>query len=186
MVHPLFVNLSFQLKKRDDSWKRIFFLANLFATALGAAIANLDNAPVKLKGFRLDNIFDSQEAIMKKILDKVKNDGIKSVLKVAGSLDIVGNPVGLISNISHGVVDLIEKPVDGFLQGPLEGGKGIVKGAGSLVKNTVAGTFNSIGKVTGSIASGFSNLSMVAYILPHKSLTSNRMTSTWHIEKRQN
>lgn len=33
--------------------------------------------------------------------------------------------------------DLIEMPIEGFVQGPIEGGKGIVKGAGSLVKNTI-------------------------------------------------
>lgn len=48
------------------------------------------------------------------------------------------------------------------MNGPLEGGKGIVTGAGSLVKNTVSGTFNSIGKVTGSLATGISSLAMVS------------------------
>ena len=134
---------------------------NLFTSALGTALANLDNAPLTLSGIELDNVFDSKAAIMKKIVDKYKNEVTKCIPKLLGSLDIVGNPVGLFTNISSGVVDLVEKPVQGFLQGPLEGGKGLLLGAGSLVKNTVSGAFNSIGKVTGSLASGLSNLTMV-------------------------
>jgi vacuolar protein sorting-associated protein 13A/C len=35
-------------------------------------------------------------------------------------------------------------PKEGFIKGPLEGGIGIVKGAHSLVKNTVSGTFGTV------------------------------------------
>lgn len=151
--------------KRTDVAATVFFPANVFAMAIGAALVNLDHAPLKLKGFRLENVFDSQEAIMKKLFDRVKNDAIKSVVKVFGALEIIGNPLGLFKDISTGVVDLFEKPIDGFLQGPLEGGVGLVAGAGSLVKNTVAGTFNTIGKVTDSLASGVSSITMVSYEL---------------------
>jgi len=46
----------------------------------------------------------------------------------------------------------------GLVKGPLEGGKGMIKGAGSLITHTFAGTFNSVGKITGSIGSGLSSL----------------------------
>lgn len=159
IINPIFINLSFQRNRRDVA-ENILFLIHLFATVLGTALVNLDNAPLKLRGLRLDNVFDSQEAIVKKILDRFKDESAKSIFKILGSLDIVGNPVGLFNNISTGVVDLLEKPLDGFLQGPLEGGKGLIKGTSSLVKNTVSGTFNSIGKVTCSLASGLSSLAL--------------------------
>lgn len=38
----------------------------------------------------------------------------------------------------------------------MEGGVGIVKGVGSLTKGVVSGTFNSVSKITGSVASGIS------------------------------
>lgn len=69
-----------------------------------------------------------------------------------GSLNIIGNPVGLFRNVSSGVSDLFSKPKEGFIQGPLEGGLGIMQGAGSLVKNTVVGVFNSVNKITGSVS----------------------------------
>jgi len=167
IVNPIFLNLTFQLKKTSMT-ENIFFVANLFANSVGSAVLNLDNAPVHVKGFKLDNVFDSEEGIKKKILDKLKDDAGKSIVKIVGSMDVIGNPVGLIKNISTGFTDLVEKPIDGFLQGPLEGGKGVLKGAGSLVKNTVSGTFNSIGKITGSLASGFSHITMDEEYLAHR------------------
>ena len=89
-----------------------------------------------------------------------KDQAIREVLKVFGSLNIIGNPVGLFSNISTGVVDLIQKPAEGFVKGPLEGGLGIMQGASSLIKNTMAGAFNSVNKITGSLSSGISSLCM--------------------------
>ncbi len=45
----------------------------------------------------------------------------------------------------------------------------MVKGAGSLLSNTLGGIFNSINKITGSVGSGIAALSMV-YILIIKEL----------------
>ena len=61
-----------------------------------------------------------------------------------GSLNLIGNPVGLIKNIGKGMTDLINMPKEGFVKGPLEGGIGVIKGAGSLVQKTISGTFNSL------------------------------------------
>lgn len=68
--------------------------------------------------------------------------------------------MGLMQHLATGMYDLIDMPMEGFVKGPVEGSLGILKGTGSLIKNTVAGTFNSVQKITGSVATGFSSLSM--------------------------
>jgi vacuolar protein sorting-associated protein 13A/C len=45
-------------------------------------------------------------------------------------------------------------PINGIVKGPLEGGKGILKGTSSLIKNTVQGTFGSASKVLSSMSKG--------------------------------
>ncbi len=69
-----------------------------------------------------------------------------------GSLDLIGNPLGLINNFGIGVKDAIVKPIEGFVNGPLEMGKGIIEGTNSLVSNTFGGIFGSINKITKSTA----------------------------------
>ena len=160
VINPLFFHVSFQLKKGKVT-QDAFILFSILTSALGTAIANLDQAPITLTGIELVDVFDSQQAITQKIVSKFKNEATKNLFNVLGSLDIVGNPVGLFQNISTGAYDLIDKPLKGFVEGPLQGGKGLVLGAGSFVKNTVAGTFNSVSKITGSLATGVSTLTLV-------------------------
>lgn len=58
---------------------------------------------------------------------------IKIVLKLVGSIEIIGNPVGLVKHLAKGAYDLFDKPIEGFIKGPIEGGIGIAKGAGSAL-----------------------------------------------------
>lgn len=71
-----------------------------------------------------------------------------------GSLDIIGSPVNLFKNLGIGVVEFFEKPIKGFINGPLEGIEGISKGTQSLIKNTVSAILDSTGRVLGSVANG--------------------------------
>ena len=158
---PDHLMLSFHLKGQSGKNDEGFFIFKILTEFLGNAVANIDEAPLKLSGVKLINVFDEKEAIISKLVTKYKDEGISQVYKLLGSIDIIGNPVGLFKNISTGVVDLIDKPIQGFNKGPLEGGLGIVLGAGSLVKNTISGTFNSLNKVTGSLAGGLSSITMV-------------------------
>ena len=45
-------------------------------------------------------------------------------------------------------------PINGLIQGPLEGGKGVLLGTKSLFKNTVQGTFGSVSKVFSQVSKG--------------------------------
>lgn len=89
-----------------------------------------------------------------------KQEGIKQIGSVIGSLSIIGNPIGLLNNISTGFKDLVDKPAAGLTQGPLEAGLGLAQGATSLVSHTIAGAFSSVNKITGSVGSGLANLTM--------------------------
>lgn len=82
--------------------------------------------------------------------------------------------MGLFKNITTGVNDLFEKPIEGFIHGPLEGGLGLLNGALSLVKNTLAGVFNSVNKITGSISSGLAFLCMDQEYLEQREKTKTK------------
>lgn len=50
---------------------------------------------------------------------------LTQLYKLVGSLNIIGNPMSLFRNISKGVRDMTEKPLEGIVQGPLEFGIGL-------------------------------------------------------------
>jgi len=148
------------LKQRSGHNKG-FFLFNLLTGTLGNALANLDNAPIELGRLKMKNVFDSGDNITSRLISRYKTDILKTVLKVIGSLDIVGNPVGLIENITTGAFDIVRKPVKGCMKGPIEGTKGIFLGIGSFVSKTISGTMNSISKITGTVAGVIATVNMV-------------------------
>ena len=155
---PIYLNSSFQRKPKSQKSDPFFVMT--FLNALGIALTNIDDAPINLNGIQLSNFFDTTDGIITKLALHYKEALLNSLFQVIGSIDILGNPVGLMKHLAVGVFDLIDKPIEGFVKGPLEGGFGIARGAGSFLKNTVAGTFNSVQKITGSFATGISSLSL--------------------------
>lgn len=73
-------------------------------------------------------------------------------------MNIIGNPISLFKNISTGIQAFKDKPSEGFVEGPLEFGRGIADGTTSLIAHSIGGAFNSVEKVTGTIASGLAVL----------------------------
>lgn len=52
-------------------------------------------------------------------------------------MNTLGDPVNFIAHIGTGVKDFYYEPKKGFIKGPIEGGKGIIKGTYSLIKNPI-------------------------------------------------
>jgi vacuolar protein sorting-associated protein 13A/C len=77
-----------------------------------------------------------------------------NVVKLLGSSDLIGNPVNFVNTLGTGLKDVYYAPRDGFMQGPLQGGIGILKGAKSAVTHTIGGAAGSVGKITNSLNKG--------------------------------
>lgn len=75
-----------------------------------------------------------------------------------GNLTIIGSPVTFVQKIGSGFKDIVELPAQGFSIGPLQGAVGVARGAGSLIGNTISGTFNTVESITGSISNGITLL----------------------------
>ena len=57
------------------------------------------------------------------------------------------------------MIDFVNKPIQGFIKNPLEGGKGILEGSKSLLLHTTSGIFNSIAKISGTMGHVISTVS---------------------------
>lgn len=81
------------------------------------------------------------------------------MIRVAASIDLIGNPYNAFNNLGRGVKNVYYEPRDGFMKGPVQGGLGVLKGAGGLVATTGATAVGALGKVTGSLNKGIVALS---------------------------
>ena len=80
VIPPIFINLTFQklsgLAQKNDG------VLNVISGALGIIIANVDDAPLKLNGIELKNMFDSKSGIINKLINKYKDESTKTLLRI--------------------------------------------------------------------------------------------------------
>lgn len=82
-------------------------------------MSNVDSAPIYLDGIEITDCIDTLAGINNKLMGHYKGLFTSQIYKVVGSLNIIGNPMGLFRNISTGFKDLKDKPKEGFVKGPL-------------------------------------------------------------------
>ena len=81
---------------------------------------------------------------------------MKQLLKLLGSVKIVGNPAALMASFGRGFYDLFYYPAEGFKQNPWKVLTGAKKGISSLFSHHVYGTSNSIHLLSSSLSSNIS------------------------------
>lgn len=129
-ISPAQISLTFlNTLKSDDKKKNNSPQTDILGpiiSALGVAIGNLDESPISLKNLHLINCFDNSTSLSSKIIQHYKENAVSQLLRIVGSLNIIGNPVGLFYNVTTGFTDLYEKPSQGLVKGPLEAGMGLM------------------------------------------------------------
>lgn len=126
---------------------------------LGLQFASISGAPFKLNALEIENIYGSQTVVSSLLTEHYTSNIKSNVLKLVGSSDLIGNPTDLVSSIGTGVNEFWYAPKEGFMQGPISGGLGILKGTSSLITHTIGGVSGSVSKVTNSLNRGLLVLS---------------------------
>eukprot|EP00347_Sterkiella_histriomuscorum_P018285 403346093 len=146
---------SFQLGEKEDSLQ----LQNIM-NWWGLALINIDEAPISIKAFKETQKIDMQEDIINMILEHYQGGFKKNIINLIGSTELLGNPRKLFRTIGAGLNDFIHKPLENRDQGALQVIKGGLIGTGSLLKNTIEGSFGYIQSMTGSVSKGLLLMSM--------------------------
>jgi vacuolar protein sorting-associated protein 13A/C len=114
----------------------------------------IEKAPIKINALELCDVVGTSNDILYLLKDRYMVQLKGNILSILGSSSLIGNPIQLVNNVSSGVKDFFYKPIEGLVEGPLEGGKGLVEGTGSLLKHTVEGTFGSTSSIFSSLSKG--------------------------------
>ncbi|KAL0480379.1 hypothetical protein AKO1_002824 [Acrasis kona] len=152
-----------------------------FLEALGMTLINIDDAPLQLNHLTMNKEMVSSTDIQNKMIKHYTKQGLKELYKVLGSLNIIGNPLGLVKDIKSGVKGMVKKPVQnsrsttGESSIESEAGvhshkyhhhkqgdttRGISKGGKDLFKNTLHGAFKTVSRVSYSLGRGISYLTL--------------------------
>ena len=126
--------------------------------SIGNSLARFTDIPLVFTEKGFENIYISLYDILWIIIEEYKHKGTKQILKIIGSSDLIGNPVKLLEGIGTGFYELVNEPRKGFVQGPLQFGKGIAKGLGKFLSGIIGGTFGVVESITGTLYSATQSL----------------------------
>ncbi|CAM9869751.1 unnamed protein product, partial [Phaeothamnion confervicola] len=126
----------------------------LLFQAMGATLANIDNAPLRLKAFTLADSFAGVDELTRQLAVHYRGQALRQLYMILGSSELLGNPVGLLQNLGAGVWDFLYEPVAGLTRSPWAFAAGVWKGSSSLVRRTVYSCSDTIGRIAGSLSSG--------------------------------
>ena len=121
-------------------------------------VANIDDTEIVLQAYTLHRFFGYQTELVRAVTKFFVPQVTKQVLKVLGSVNLLGNPVGLINDVRSGIKAFVVDPTteeeysEGFDKRVQEGGK-------VLIQNTTKGVLNTVAKVTGTLSDGVAALS---------------------------
>ena len=74
------------------------------------------------------------------------------MIGLVASTNLLGGMNLLAYDLGTGVKDFFYRPMEGFVDGPIEGGKGIVYGTGSLIGNTAKGALGTLSRVMNTLS----------------------------------
>ena len=126
--------------------------------SVGNSLARITDGKLSFTEKIFTNIYKNATDIMWELIKHYSSQGIKKIYKILGSTDIIGNPVNFIEGLGTGFFDLVNEPRKGFLLGPKQFGKGILKGFGSLLSGILGGAAGVIQRLSGTFYSATQNI----------------------------
>ncbi|XP_030278179.1 vacuolar protein sorting-associated protein 13D isoform X1 [Sparus aurata] len=104
---------------------------------LGFPLVRFEDAVINMYPFTRVHPYETQEIIINDILKHFREELISQAAQILGSVDFLGNPMGLLNDVSEGVSELIK-----------------YGNVGGLIRNVTHGVSNSAAKFAGTLSDG--------------------------------
>ena len=114
-------------------------------------LTSVKDAPVRIDEVKLYRVFSSRKELVERLTLHYRSHLLPTALRLLGSVEFLGNPVGLINNLGTGFDSFAKQAFSG---GPM----GVARGTLSLMKSTVSGVSGSVAGVTKGMSGAVATL----------------------------
>ncbi|XP_072553553.1 intermembrane lipid transfer protein VPS13D isoform X2 [Salminus brasiliensis] len=104
---------------------------------LGTPLIKFEDAVINMYPFTRVHPYETQEIIINDILKHFREELLSQAAQILGSVDFLGNPIGLLNDVTEGVSELIK-----------------YGNVGGLIRNVTHGVSNSAAKFAGTLSDG--------------------------------
>jgi len=155
-LHPMSAALTIQMEPLCDDPNLQRFHPTHELVGLAQQLLSLRSATLKLDALLLDDArFASLEALTAKVSAHYQSQALRGLYRLIGSLDLLGNPAALFSDIGGGVRTFFYEPSSGLVSSGAGGfAAGVAKGTAGLAGGLLGGT----GATVFGAASGLTRL----------------------------
>ncbi|XP_069382319.1 intermembrane lipid transfer protein VPS13D isoform X3 [Paralichthys olivaceus] len=105
--------------------------------SLGFPLVRFEDAVINMYPFTRVHPYETQEIIINDILKHFREELISQAAQILGSVDFLGNPMGLLNDVTEGMSELIK-----------------YGNVGGLIRNVTHGVSNSAAKFAGTLSDG--------------------------------
>ncbi|VDL79856.1 unnamed protein product [Nippostrongylus brasiliensis] len=120
--------------------------------SVGVTVTELQDVVFKLAYFERKCTFYRADQLNGEIASHYTKQALRQMYVLVLGLDIIGNPFGLVRDLSAGVEDLFYQPFQGLIQGPEEFASGVAIGVQSMFGHAVGGA--AVRRVAGASEAG--------------------------------
>ncbi|RYH20785.1 hypothetical protein EON65_22470, partial [archaeon] len=156
IIHPMKITITFfqtalTRKKQKDT---------LQSTVLNAmmSLVGVENMQIRLNSFEVEDAMESFDTLQSLIYARILQDIRAQLASIAGSLAMIGSPVGLVRKIGSGVKAFFYEPYLGAVHGSSHFLSGLKKGTQRLFRGVFVGSLESAVAVLGTASRGMSYL----------------------------
>ena len=125
---------------------------------LCSLVADIDETKIKLTGINLPEYVGSTQDLVKVLSEHYVPIATKQALKILGSINLLGNPVGLVEDVGSGLKAFFVDPMADETIDEEERNRRVQNGGKILVRNTTKGVVNTASKITGTLGNGLASL----------------------------
>eukprot|EP00808_Paulinella_micropora_P013263 g68077.t1 len=160
-LQPISAKISFEASPgmRGQMEGATYNPIKILLSVAGNTLGNLNEVPLKLTGQLVTNVRGETATILPALVQRYVSDLLGQLHNIIGSLELIGNPVGLLNELGSGVHDAFYEPYRGLVKSPKDFALGVEKGGKALLLS-VFGFAGSFSMISRSIGKGAATLSM--------------------------
>lgn len=155
-IHPMKITISLYqtaLPRRVHRETLQSALLNFFLQ-----LAGVEKMQIRLSSFDVEDAMESLDTLVSLIVTKSGQDLRSQLASIAGSLAVLGSPIGFARKVGSGVKAFFYEPYLGVVEGSNDFLSGLKKGTGRLLSGVVTGTMDSAAAMIGSASKGMAYL----------------------------
>eukprot|EP01038_Epipyxis_sp_PR26KG_P007511 gene7511-10233_t len=161
VIHPLKVTLTFLQTIFPRRLQSETFKSALLNVIL--SIVGVEKLQLRLNSFEVEEVMESIDSLNNLLINNYIQELRRQLASIAGSLTLIGSPIGFARKVGSGVKAFFYEPYLGAVYGSNDFftglGMGLGKGTTSLFSGVVTGAMDSAGAIVGTASKGLSHLS---------------------------